>query len=71
MKAECEPLADAIARHRQSFSGEGIFALVTMPDGTGFYCVPDGEQMSATRLSRAEMLEKLIELYGLSAFRGN
>ncbi|MDX0598876.1 hypothetical protein GOL96_24930 [Sinorhizobium medicae] len=66
-----EPLPEAIARHRRSF-GDGVFALIVMPDGSGFHCVPNGEAMDAERLTRDEMAAALVEkIYGLAAFRGN
>ncbi|MDW9440919.1 hypothetical protein GOA54_05775 [Sinorhizobium meliloti] len=68
---ESQTLADEFAHYRQSFAGGGVFALVTMPDGSGFLCQPAGENMDAERLTRDQMLEKLTELYGLSAFRRN
>ena len=69
---DTEDHADAVARyHRQSHSGGDLFALVVMPDGSGFHCVPAGESMDAERLNREQMIEKLIELFGASVFRTN
>ncbi|APG91056.1 hypothetical protein [Sinorhizobium americanum] len=71
MRHQPEDLADALARDSKRFFGGDLFAVVIMPDGTGFHCVPAGESMDAERLSRDEMIEKLIELFGPSAFRTN
>jgi hypothetical protein len=60
---DSKPQSDSIPR-RRSFSGGDLFALVVMPDGTGFFCVPVDDEMAATRLSRDEMIKKLIEVYG-------
>ncbi|MCA1365809.1 hypothetical protein I6F15_00070 [Bradyrhizobium sp. BRP14] len=72
MKDEREPLPEAIARYRQSFSGDGFIALVVTPDGAGLLCRPiSGKTTDCERLTRDEMVRALTEIYGLAAFKGN
>ncbi|MDX0257770.1 hypothetical protein GOC32_22790 [Sinorhizobium meliloti] len=66
-----ELLPDAVARHRHAFGGGGIWAVVIMPDGSSFLCrEADGGAMDAERLDHRQTIAKLIEMYGLSAFKG-
>ena len=67
-----EPLPSAVARHRHAFEGDGgTYAVVIMPDGSSFVCRPDGDQMDAEHLDYQQTISKLIEIYGLSAFKGS
>ncbi|UFX00307.1 hypothetical protein SmedWSM1115_10825 [Sinorhizobium medicae WSM1115] len=70
IQAEEESLPEAFERHH-SFGGGGLFALIIMPDGSGFHVVPDADMETAqsTRLSSAEMLAEIMQLYGVSAFK--
>jgi hypothetical protein len=71
-KSQHEPLPDVLARHRHGFGG-GFLALVIAPDGSGLSCRPvSGETTDCERLSRDEMIEAIVELYGgLASFRRN
>ncbi|MQX33288.1 hypothetical protein [Sinorhizobium meliloti] len=67
-----ELLPDAVARHRHAFGGSGIWAVVIMPDGSSFVCrEADGGAMDAERLDHRQTISKLIEIFGLNAFRGS
>ncbi|WP_234838828.1 hypothetical protein [Sinorhizobium meliloti] len=67
-----ELLPDAVARYRHAFGGAGIWAVVIMPDGSSFLCrEADGGAMDAERLDHRQTIAKLIEMYGLSAFKGS
>ncbi|MBD9507935.1 hypothetical protein IB277_14775 [Ensifer sp. ENS07] len=67
-----EPLPEAIARHRHAFEGGNAFALLIMPDGSSFFCrEAGGEDMNAEHLDYQQTIARLIEIYGLSAFKGS
>ncbi|MDX0572109.1 hypothetical protein CN072_29400 [Sinorhizobium meliloti] len=65
-------LADEIAKEsRRAGYGTDVFILAVTPNGSSFLCRPTGpDDMSAERLSREDTVAAIIEIFGLSAFRG-
>ncbi|MHC2540738.1 hypothetical protein I0J99_08335 [Sinorhizobium meliloti] len=55
----------------RAFPAAMFSSLPLPPDGWGFRCRPDGDAMGTERLSRAEMIEALTEIYGLQALQVN
>ncbi|ASQ11084.1 hypothetical protein [Sinorhizobium meliloti] len=66
-----EPLPSAMARHRHAFGDGGMTCLILMPDGSAFSCRANGEALDAEHLTYDETVAKLIEIYGLDAFKGS
>ncbi|MDX0800259.1 hypothetical protein GOD37_14795 [Sinorhizobium medicae] len=67
-----EMLPDAMQRHRHAFGAAAMACLVVLPDGTALACKDrGGDGLDAEHLDHRQTISKLVEIFGLSAFKGS